>query len=324
VKAAVRDKFGPPRAVVEVREIEKPEPADDEVLVRVRATSVNIADWYETTGRPYIARLATGLRGPKSERIGIDYAGVVEAAGRDVAEFQPGDEVFGGRNGAFAEYVVVKADRAIVPKPPNVSFEEAAAVPVAGVTALQGLRDKGELEPGRKVLIHGASGGVGTFAVPVGKALGAEVTAVCHTRNVEQARALGADRVVDYTQEDFTRGDERYDLLLDIAGTRSWSACKRVLKKDAIFVVVGGPRKSRLLGPIGSVARKRLGGLLARRKVVFFVARLHKADLETLRELLAAGELTPVLDRRFPLDEIADALTYMGEGHPRGKVVVTV
>ena len=259
MKAAVRDTYGSPD-VVELREIDKPVPTDDEVLVRVRAASLNLADWYEVTGRPYVGRTQMGLRKPKSNRLGVDYAGTVEAVGGNVTEFRPGDEVFGGRNGAYAEYVCARADRAIVPKPANVTFEEAAAVPVAAITALQGLRDKGQLRPGQKVLINGASGGVGTFAVQIAKALGAEVTAVCSTANVDIARSLGADHVVDYTQEDFTRSDRRYDLLLDVAGSRSWSEYKRVLEPQATLVIVGGPKTNRLLGPLGHMVGVRAGG----------------------------------------------------------------
>jgi NADPH:quinone reductase-like Zn-dependent oxidoreductase len=323
MKAAVRERFGPPE-VVELREVDKPVPGDDEVLVRIHASSINIADWYGVVGRPYIGRPATGLRGPKEERVGTDYAGRVEAVGKDVTEFQPGDEVFGGRTGAWAEYVVAKVDRGIVLKPPNITFEEAAAAPVAAITALQAIRDHGKLEPGQKVLINGASGGVGTFAVLVAKALGGEVTAVCSTRNVEIARSLGADHVVDYTQEDCMRRGERYDLLIDVAGGRSWSDCKRALEPEGILVVVGGPRKNRLLGPLGGVIRLRLGAMIARRKIAFFIAKLNKADMQTLRELLEDGKLTPVVDARFALTEIVEALRYFGDAHPRGKVVLTV
>jgi NADPH:quinone reductase-like Zn-dependent oxidoreductase len=323
VKAAVRDRFGPPEAV-EVRGVDKPVPADDEVLVRVHTASLNMTDWYSVTGRPWIARPTMGMRKPKELRLGADYAGTVETVGKSVTQFRPGDEVFGARTGALAEYVAAREDRAIVTKPANVTFEEAAATPVAAVTALQGLRDKGRLEPGQRVLINGASGGVGTFAVSFAKALGANVTAVCGPRGVEIARALGADRVVDYTREDFTRSGERYDLLLDIAGTRSWAACKRVLERDATVVVVGGSRKNRLVGPLGHVARMRLGGLFGSRKVVFFLAELGKDELVTLRELLETGQVKPVIDRRFGLSEIGDAFRYMGEGHPQGKIVVTV
>jgi NADPH:quinone reductase-like Zn-dependent oxidoreductase len=324
MRAAVRDRFGAPGAVVELRELEKPAPADDEVLVRVRAASVNIADWYSVTGRPQIARPTMGLFRPKSNRLGVDYAGIVEAVGAGVTQFRAGDEVFGGRDGAFADYVCVREERAIVPKPANVSFEEAAAVPVAALTALQGLRDKGGLEPGHKVLINGASGGVGTFAVPIAKALGAEVTAVCGAQNVEQARSLGADHVVDYTREDFTRSERRYDVLLDIAGTRSFSDCKRVLEPDAVFVVVGGPRKSRFLGPIGHLAGIRVATMRGSRKSVFFIAKFTKQDLETLADLIASGRVTPLVERTYGLEEIADALDHVGERHARSKIVVTI
>ena len=213
---------------------------------------------------------------------------------------------------------------AVVPKPANISFEEAAAVPVAAITALQGLRDKGGLEPGQKVLINGASGGVGTFAVQIAKALGAEVTGVCSTRNVELVRSLGADHVIDYTQEDFTRSDRRYDLLLDIAGSKSWSACRRVLTPEATLVIVGAQRRNRLFGPIGHIVRLRLASLRGSQKAVFFIAKTNRADMEYLRELLEAGKVKPIVDRRYELSETADAFRYLGEGHARGKVVVTV
>ena len=324
MKAAVRERFGSPEAVVEIREIEKPVPGDDEVLVRVRAASLNMADWYEVTGRPYVGRVQMGLRKPKSERLGVDYAGTVEAVGKDVTQFRPGDDVFGGRDGAYAEYVCARADRAIVAKPADVSFEEGAAVAVAALTALQGLRDKGQLRPGQQVLINGASGGVGTYAVQIAKALGGEVTAVCSTGNVEIARSLGADHVIDYTREDFTRSDRRYDLMLDVAGSRSWSACKRVLNPQATVVLVGAPKKNRLLGPIGHVATFRLAAIGSGRKLVFFIAKFNKPDMETLRELLASGKMRSVVDGRYELSEIADALGYIGEGHARGKIVLTV
>jgi NADPH:quinone reductase-like Zn-dependent oxidoreductase len=320
----VHERYGPPEAVVELRDLEKPTPADDEVLVRVRATSVNIAEWYAVTGRPWLARATTGLRRPKDVRLGVDYAGTVEAVGKDVTQFHPGDEVFGGRSGAYAEYVVAKEDRAIVRKPENVTFEQAAATGTAAITALQGLRDQGGLVPGQKVLIHGASGGVGTFAVQIAKALGATVTAVCSTPNVEIARSLGADRVVDYTQEDVTRSGERYDLALDIAGTRPFSHLRRVLEADATVVVIGGPRANRLLGPLGHVVGSRLAALRASQKIAFFIAKFGKEDMEALRSFLEDGRMTSVVDSVYPLDEIADALRHMGGGHPRGKIVVTV
>ena len=322
MKAAVRDRFGSPD-VVEIREIEKPAPADDEVLVRVRAASTNPADWYGVTGRPFVARPQMGLRKPKSNTLSVDFAGTVEAVGRNFTEFRPGDEVF-GRSGAFAEYVCVGEDRAVALKPANLTFEQAAAVPVAALTALQGLRDKGQIQPGQKVLINGASGGVGTFAVQIAKSFGAEVTGVCSTPNVELVRSIGAVHVVDYTQEDFTRSDRRYDLMLDVAGSRSWRACRRVLNPQATLVMVGAPKGNRLLGPLGHIAKVRLAALRSSQKVVFFVAKFNKADMMVLRELLEAGKVTPVVDRRYELSEIADAFRYLGEGHARGKVVVTL
>jgi NADPH:quinone reductase-like Zn-dependent oxidoreductase len=323
MRAAVRERFGAPEDVVELREVAKPVPADDEVLVRVRAASLNMADWYDVTGRPYVGRVQMGLRRPRDERLGVDFSGRVEAVGKDVRQFRPGDAVFGARNGAFADYVCVREERAIVPKPADVTFEEAAAVPVAATTALQGLRDKGQLQPGQRVLINGASGGVGTFAVQVAKALGAEVTAVCSTRNVEIAPSIGADDVVDYTKEDFTRRDGRYDLMLDVAGSRAWSECRRALTPEATLVIVGGPKTNRLLGPIGHAVKVRFGALLNRRKAVFFIAKLNKPDLDTLREHLGAGRITSVIERTYELSEIGDALGYMGEGHARGKIVIT-
>ena len=323
MRAIVRNTYGSPD-VLELQEIDKPDVTDDEVLVRVRAASVNRADWYTLTGTPYVGRTQLGLLKPKSNRMGVDFAGTVEAVGRDVTQFRPGDEVFGGRSGAFAEYVCVREDRAVVPKPANVTFDEAAAVPVAAITALQGLRDKGQIQPGQKVLINGASGGVGTFAVQIAKAFGAEVTGVCSTRNVDLVRSIGADHVIDYTQEDFTRSDRRYDLMLDVAGSRSWSACRRVLNPQATLVIVGAPKGNRLIGPLSHIIKVRLAALRSSQKVVFFIAKLNKADMVVLRELLEAGKVTPVIDRRYELSEIADAFRYMGEGHAQGKIVITV
>ena len=324
MNAAVRERFGSPDEVVEVQELEKPVPADDEVLVRVRVAALNLGDWYAVTGRPWVARPSTGLRRPKSETLGADFAGTVEAVGASVTQFRPGDEVFGARSGALAEYVCVPEDRGVVTKPAELTFEEAAAVPVAALTALQGVRDKGQLEPGQKVLINGASGGVGTFAVQVAKALGADVTAVCSPQNVDTARSLGADHVVDYTREDFTRSDRRYDLLLDIAGSRSWSECKRVLDPQATVMIVGGQRGSRLLGPLSHVVKMRLAAMRSSQKVGFFIAQMNKEDLAVLRDLVEAGKVRSVIDRRYHLGEVADAFRYIGEGHARGKIVVDV
>jgi NADPH:quinone reductase-like Zn-dependent oxidoreductase len=320
MKAIVCHRFGSP----EFREIDKPDVGDEDVLVRVHAATLNAVDWYTAVGRPYVGRVSMGLRRPKSEGLGADLAGVVEAVGANVRGFKPGDEVFGRRTGGFAEYVCVPEDGLLVSKPASATFEQAAALPVAGLTALQGLRDKGRLEAGQKVLINGASGGVGTFAVQIAKWLGAEVTGVCSTANVDIARSIGADHVIDYTREDFTRGRERYDLILDIAGSRSWSECKRVLGPDATFVIIGGPKTNRVLGPLSHVVKVRLASVRSSRKVVFFVAKLNKEDLEVLGELLQAGKVTSVIDKRYELSQTAEALAYLGEGHARGKVVITV
>jgi NADPH:quinone reductase-like Zn-dependent oxidoreductase len=321
MQAIVRPRYGPPE-VLELREVGKPELVDDGVLVRVRASSVNAGDWYGMTGTPYVARAQLGLRRPKSELLGTDFAGTVEAAGKDVPQFRPGDEVFGGRSGAFAEYVCVRGG--IAPKPANLGFEEAAAVPVAALTALQALRDKGKLQAGQHVLVNGASGGVGTFAVQIAKALGAEVTAVCSTQNVEQARSLGADRVVDYTRDDFTRSGVRADLMIDVAGSRSWSDCRRVLAPNATLVIVGGPRGNPFLGPLGRVASMRVASLRGGQTAVFFIAQFNKPDMATLRELVESGSVKPVVERTYALSETADALRAMGEGHLRGKLVIGV
>ncbi len=321
MKAIVRNTYGSPD-VLELQETDKPDLTDDGVLVRVRAASINPADWYALTGKPYFARMFFGLLKPKSNRLGVDFAGTVEAVGRDVTQFRPGDEVFGARDGAFAEYVCVR--NAVAPKPANLTLEQAAAVPVAALTALQGLRDKGQIQPGQKVLINGASGGVGTFAVQIAKAFGAEVTGVCSSRNVDLVRSIGADHVIDYTREDFTRSDRRYDLMLDVAGSRSWSECRRVLNPKATLVIVGAPKGNRLFGPLSHIVRVRLASLLSSQKVVFFLAKTNRADMAVLRELLEAGKVTPVIDRRYELSEIADAFRYMGEGHAQGKIVITV
>jgi NADPH:quinone reductase-like Zn-dependent oxidoreductase len=317
--AVVRDTYGPPE-VLRLEQVEKPDLTDDGVLVRVHAASLARGDWYSLKGL-YVGRAELGLRRPKTRFVGADFAGTVEAVGPDVTGFEPGDEVFGGRSGACAEYVCA---RSIALKPAHVTFEEASAVPTSALTALQGLRDRGQLEPGQKVLINGASGGVGLFAVQIAEALGADVTAVCSTRNVELVRSLGADRVVDYTREDFTRGDERYDVLFDNAGSRSWRECKRVLKPNARVVLVGGQMGGPVLGPLGHVIRMKLAALLGSRKAVFFVAKFNQPDMEVLRELLEAGKVKPVVDRRYPLSEIADAFRYLGEGHAQGKVVISV
>jgi NADPH:quinone reductase-like Zn-dependent oxidoreductase len=323
LKAITYHEYGPPDAL-EFEDVDAPVVKDDEVLVRVRAASVNPRDWHFMRGVPYFMRAQAGLRRPKSSLLGSDVAGQVEAAGTAVTRFHPGDEVFAHvQEGGFAEYAAVP-EESLGLKPANLTFEQAAAVPTAAVTALQGLRDHGRLRPGHTVLINGASGGVGTFAVQLAKAFGAEVTGVCSTHNVDLVRSLGADHVVDYTREDFTRSGRRYDLLLDVAGSRSWSDCRRVLGQDATLVLVGGPKTSRWVGPLGHVVGVRLASLRASQKVVFFVAKFNREDFLVLQELLATEKVTPVIDRRYELSEVPAALSYLGEGHARAKVVITV
>lgn len=320
MRAAVFKSYGPPD-VLTIDEIEKPVPDDDEVLVRVHASSVNPAEWYRLTGL-FLARLGNGLFKPKDTRLGADYAGVVEAVGKNVKDFKPGDEVFGGKSGAFAEYVCVHEN--IAPKPASVSFEQAGGVAIAALTALQGLRDYGKIQAGQKVLINGASGGVGTFAVQIAKAFGAEVTAVCSTGNVQCAKSLGADHVVDYTQEDFTRSGQRYDLLFDVAGSRSWREYKRVLKPDSNFVIVGAPKGNRVIGPLAHIIKLRLASFRASQKVVFFVANFNRQDFMVLKGMMQSGQVKTVVDRVYPLSEISEAMRYLGTGHARGKIIVSM
>jgi NADPH:quinone reductase-like Zn-dependent oxidoreductase len=319
MKALVRHRFGGP-GVLRVEEVEQPALEDDRVLVRVRASSLNKADWHELRGWPRFLRPLTrnGVLRPKTALLGTDFAGVVEAVGRDVTDLVPGDGVFGARNGAFAEYVSALN---VVRKPANVTFEEAAAMGIAGITALQGLRDHGDLQPGARVLINGASGGVGTLAVQIAKALGAHVTAVCSTRNLEQTRELGADRVLDYRRQDFTREPERYDLVVDVAGGHSWRAIQRVLGPEGRLVVVGA-HGSR--GQLRHIAAVWLASRFGKRPVKFFVANINKPDLQVLADMLESGQLKPAIDRAYRLDEAQDALRTFGEGHVRGKLVLTI
>ena len=319
MKAAVYKSYGPPE-VLTIEDIEKPVPSDDEVLVRVHATSVNPAEWYGMTGL-FLARLGNGLFKPKDTRLGADYAGVVEAVGKNVTQFKPGDEVFGGKSGAFAEYVCVQENIAF--KPTNITFEQAGGVAIAALTALQGLRDLGKIQAGQKVLINGASGGVGTFAVQIAKAFGAEVTAVCSTSNVERVRLLGADHVVDYTKEDFTRNNQQYDLLFDVVGSRSWREYKRVLKPNAMLVMVGGP-KSPLIGPLSHIIKMYVTSFRASQKVVFFVAHFNREDFSVLQEMMESGKVKPIVDRTYPLTKINEAMAYLGTGHARAKIIVTM
>jgi NADPH:quinone reductase-like Zn-dependent oxidoreductase len=319
MKAIVYTKYGSPD-VLELKEVEKPTPKDDEVLIQIHAASVNAYDWHFLTADIFLIRLmGGGLLKPKNTRLGADIAGRVEAVGRNVKQFQPGDEVFGMVRGGFAEYACA-LENALALKPPNLSFAEAAAVPMAAVTALQGLRDTGQIQPGQEVLINGASGGVGTFAVQIAKSFGAEVTAVCSTRNLDQARSLGANHVIDYTKEDFTQRGQQYDLILAANGYHSLSAYKRALTPKGIYVMAGGSTaqifQAMLLGSwMSETGGKKMGGVSAKRS---------QKDLVFLRELVEAGKVVPVIDRRYPLSEAAEALRYLGEGHARGKIVITV
>jgi NADPH:quinone reductase-like Zn-dependent oxidoreductase len=320
MKALVRHKFGGPD-VMRIEEVERPALEDDRVLVRVRASSINKADLHTLVGTPRIVRpiSGNGFFRPKTPLFGSDMAGVVEAVGKDVTGLAPGDEVFGARSGAYAEYVSAKF---VVKKPVNVSFEEAGTIGIAGLTALQGLKEKGKLQPGERVLINGASGGVGTMAIQVAKALGGNVTAVVGPRNVEQARELGADRVIDRTQDNFTRGSERYDLVLDVAGGHSWSALRRALSPSGRVVLVGGHAHRAMLWHLAGVflaSRIRRGG-----KLIFFVTKFNNPDLQILADMMESGQLKPAIDRTYPLSEAKDAFRTYEEGHVRGKLVLVI
>lgn len=320
--AIVQDRYGLPD-VLSLQQVPKPDVGDDTVLVRVHASSVNAAEWHMMTGAPYLVRTQAGLRKPKRRTIGFDVAGTIEAVGKDVTRFKVGDHVFGDvGTGGYAEYAIAP-EAALARKPAKVTFDQAAAVPVAGLTAVQGLRDVGSLQPGQQVLINGASGGVGTFAIQIAKALGAEVTAVCSTRNVESARSLGADHVVDYTKEDYSRREERFDLMFDIVGTGPIGDCKRMLKPGGRYVVVGGP-KGKWLGPIPRLLKAKLAFLRGGRTMGFFVAKASAADLEYLASLMDSGQMTPLVEATYPLAETARALERFGQGHAQGKTVITI
>jgi NADPH:quinone reductase-like Zn-dependent oxidoreductase len=319
MKAIVYTEYGPPN-VLQIRNVEKPVPNDNEVLIKIRAASVNPLDWRLMRGKPVFVRLMIGgLRKPKVTRPGVDLAGQVVAIGSNVTQFKPGDEVFGGCRGAFAEYVCATENRLAL-KPANLSFEDGAAVPVAALSALQGLRDKGRIQRGHKVLVDGASGGVGTFAVQIAKSFGAEVTAVCSTRNVDTARSIGADQVIDYTREDFTQSGQRYDLILAANAYHSIFDYRRALSHDGIYVMAGGGGvqilQTMLLGPLLS--------LIGSKKMRFFLANINQKDLVLLKDLLEAGKIVPVIDRRYPLSDVAEAFRYLEQGHAQGKVVISV
>lgn len=320
MRAIVRHDYGTPD-VLELEQVEQPTIGDDGVLIRVHAASVNPLDWHGLTGTPHLIRFFAGMPKPKSTILGADVAGTVEAVGRNVTQFHPGDEVFGCAAGSLAEYVRA-LENAIVAKPKQVTFEQAAATPVAGLTALQALRDTGRLQAGQRALINGASGGVGTFAVQIAKALGADVTGVCSTANVELVRSIGADHVVDYTHEDFARSGQRYDVMIDNVGNRSLSDCRRVLHPHGVYVAVSGPKQG--LGPIlirmlGIVAVF----MVASQKGSPFLARRKQGDLQALGELIATGKITPVIDRIYPLTGAREAFRHLGSGHARGKIVIT-
>jgi NADPH:quinone reductase-like Zn-dependent oxidoreductase len=321
VNATVYRAFGPPD-VLRCEDIEKPAPGDDQVLIKVHASSVNPADWHFMRGTPYIARIAFGLRAPRTHRLGIDVAGVVEAVGRTVTRFRSGDAVFGACRGAFAEYACA-AESALAVKPGNVTFAQAGAVAVAALTALQGLRNRAQLRPGQRVLINGAAGGVGTFAVQIAKTFGAHVTGVCSTKNVALVKSIGADRVIDYTVEDFTTGAERYDVLLDAVGNRSFAARRRVLNPKGVCLLVGGP-SGRWIDPLPSMIKTLLLSLFVSQRFVGYIGTANGDDLTLVGEWMAAGNVTPVIDRHYSLNEVPDAIRYLEEGHARGKVVVDV
>jgi len=314
--------YGSPE-VLEFADVEKPIPADAEVLVRIHAASVNPLDWHYMRGSPYFMRLASGIGIPGNTRMGVDFSGTVEAVGKNVKLFKPGDEVFGGGSGAFAEYLTIHEDRGLTLKPDNMTFEQAASVPIAGVTAIQALRDHGKIEPGQKVLINGASGGVGTFAVQIAKSFGAEVTGVCSTRNLEMVRSIGADHVIDYKHEDYTQSGQQYDLIIDMVGNHSLTENGRALTPAGRLLIVGGP-KGDWLGPMGSLIGALVLSPFVDQEYGMILAELRKDDLATLGELLQAGVVTPVIDRRYALHEVADAIRYSEEGHARGKIVINI
>jgi NADPH:quinone reductase-like Zn-dependent oxidoreductase len=323
VKAIMQRCYGPPQ-VLRYEDIERPAPADHEILVRVHAASVNPLDWHYVRGAPYLVRLDSGVGRPTNPRFGVDFAGTVETVGKSVTHFKPGDEVFGGRSGAFAEYVTVREDRAVTLKPTNATFEQAAALPIAAITALQALRDKGHLQRGQQVLINGASGGVGTYAVQIARAYGADVTGVCSTRNLALVRALGAQQVVDYTKEDVTQGAQRFDLIVDTVGNRGLLDYRRIMNPHGTLVIVGGQNVGNWLGPLARPIYALLLRPFVSQRFEPFLAELNQQDLAMLSDLMRSGKLTSVIDRRYPLAQAADALAYLEQGHARGKVVIDV
>jgi NADPH:quinone reductase-like Zn-dependent oxidoreductase len=319
MKAIVQEGYGSPDAVLRLAEVDRPAVDDDGVLVRVRAASVNALDWRRVRGSPFVLRLSDGLRTPKKPGLGVDTAGHVEEVGRNVTDLRPGDEAFGVGTAAFAEYTT---GTYFVRKPANLTFEQAAALPVAGITALQGLRDKGKVRPGQRVLVHGAGGGVGTFTVMVAKALGAEVTATSRPDKLDLVRSLGADHVIDYTREDFTSGGERYDVIVDVGGNRSLSAYRRALAPGGTLVLAGAGHGAS--GPIGRFLAASFRSAVLRQRIVAFISKESTEDLLALKELVEAGRVTPVIDRTFPLEDTPEAIRYLESGNAGGKIVITV
>ena len=324
MKAIVYCDYG--LANLKLEEIEKPTPNDDQILVKVRAASVNPYDWHFIEGTPKIMRLGVGLRKPKDTRLGVDFAGTVEAVGKNVTQFKPGDDVFGGRGGAFAEYVCRRAEGAVALKPASITFEQAASVNIAGITALQAIRDKGKVQPGQKVLINGASGGVGTFAVQIAKSFGADVTGVCSTRNVDLVRSLGADQIIDYTKEDFTKGEQRYDVIIDNVANHSLSECRRVLTPKGKYVMIGGggANEQGLIGIMARPLKAMVLSLFVSQQMGMMMADANQKDLTVLGDLMQSGKMKPVIDRTYKLSEVPAAIAYLEEGHARGKVVITL
>src|SRR5216117_3569441 len=315
-------------ANLKLEDVEKPVPNDDQILVKVHAVSINPYDWHFIEGTPKFMRaMIGGLRKPKDTRLGVDFAGTIETVGKSVTQYKPGDEVFGGSTGAFAQYLCRRAIGSVAPKPAGLTFEQAASINIAGITALQGVRDKGKVQPGQKVLINGASGGVGTFAVQIAKSFGGEVTGVCSTRNLEMVRSLGADHVIDYTKEDFTKTDQRYDLIFDLVGNHSFSERRRILNPNGICVMagIGGAGwhdgiGTRLAGELNAYVRSRF----VSQKFISYIAQFNKKDMTILADLMQSGKVTPVIDRTYKLSDVPEALRYLEQGHARGKVVIAV
>jgi NADPH:quinone reductase-like Zn-dependent oxidoreductase len=320
MKAIVYRRYGSP-GVLQYEEIDMPTVGDDQVLIKVRVASVNPFDWHFMRGTPYLLRIQAGLRQPKETRLGVDVAGQVEAVGRNVTRFRTGDEVFGSCRGAFAEYACA-SESALVMKPDHVTPEQAAATPMAAYTALQGLRDKGQVQPGQKVLINGASGGVGTFAVQIARSFGADVTGVCSTRNVDIVRSLGADRVIDYTQEDFTRSGQCYDVIFDCVANHSLSAVRRALNPKGKYIMVGGPTGRWMIGLLARAIAALLWSRFVSQTMIMFTAKRSQQDLTIMCELMKTGKVTAVIDKRYRLSEVPEAVRYLEQGHARGKVVI--